>query len=205
MSLAVLLIKAKRSGLWSWRRHCRPKFVNLMRISFNVSTIYPSTILQSTRRHRGGGSSIGWYFYAGVVWRMHVSSIAGSSPSCNGQMYHDTSFHCGMRRRTTSRSVETNGWRYPGEISQVGRILKGTITSRLSTRGTPWSARPHRGFDHGVGHPLLFLDDTKAYNWWKNNFLNSILKFFSLAIRAVLIFQVLHSIRATHNHSVAFS
>jgi len=33
----------------------------------------------------------------------------------------------------------------------------------------------------------------------------SILKFFSLAIRAVLIFQVLHSIRATHNHSVAFS
>jgi len=34
---------------------------------------------------------------------------------------------------------------------------------------------------------------------------NSILKFFSLAIRAVLIFQVLHSIRATHNHSVAFS
>src|SRR5712691_7117519 len=33
---------------------------------------------------------------------------------------------------------------------------------------------------------------------------NSILKFFSLAIRAVLIFQVLHSIRATHNHSVAF-
>src|SRR5436309_14090572 len=34
---------------------------------------------------------------------------------------------------------------------------------------------------------------------------DSILKFFSLAIRAVLIFQVLHSIRATHNHSVAFS
>ena len=34
---------------------------------------------------------------------------------------------------------------------------------------------------------------------------HSILKFFSLAIRAVLIFQVLHSIRATHNHSVAFS
>src|SRR3989475_8506871 len=33
----------------------------------------------------------------------------------------------------------------------------------------------------------------------------SILKFFSLAIRAVLIFQVLHSIQATHNHSVAFS
>ena len=32
---------------------------------------------------------------------------------------------------------------------------------------------------------------------------NSILKFFSLAIRAVLIFQVLHSIRATDNHSVA--
>src|SRR5712691_6964536 len=35
--------------------------------------------------------------------------------------------------------------------------------------------------------------------------IDSILKFFSLAIRAVLIFQVLHSIRATHNHSVAFS
>ena len=34
--------------------------------------------------------------------------------------------------------------------------------------------------------------------------LYSILKFFSLAIRAVLIFQVLHSIRATDNHSVAF-
>src|SRR5262249_43370835 len=32
----------------------------------------------------------------------------------------------------------------------------------------------------------------------------SILKFFSLAIRAVLIFQVLHSIEATHNHGVAF-
>ena len=33
---------------------------------------------------------------------------------------------------------------------------------------------------------------------------NSIFKFFSLAIRAVLIFQVLHSIGATHNHGVAF-
>ena len=33
---------------------------------------------------------------------------------------------------------------------------------------------------------------------------HSILKFFSLAIRAVLIFQVLHSIRATDNDSVAF-
>ena len=33
---------------------------------------------------------------------------------------------------------------------------------------------------------------------------DSILKFFSLAIRAVLIFQVLHSIGATHNHGVAF-
>ena len=43
------------------------------------------------------------------------------------------------------------------------------------------------------GHQRLFI----CYN--------SILKFFSLAIRAVLIFQVLHSIRATHNHSVAFS
>ena len=32
----------------------------------------------------------------------------------------------------------------------------------------------------------------------------SILKFFSLAIRAALIFQVLHSIGATHNHGVAF-
>src|SRR5262249_51137265 len=34
--------------------------------------------------------------------------------------------------------------------------------------------------------------------------INSILKFFSLAIRTVLIFQVLHSIGATHNHGVAF-
>src|SRR5262245_1729116 len=34
--------------------------------------------------------------------------------------------------------------------------------------------------------------------------MNSIFKFFSLAIRAALIFQVLHSIGATHNHGVAF-
>ena len=33
---------------------------------------------------------------------------------------------------------------------------------------------------------------------------HSILKFFSLAIRAALILQVLHSIGATHNHGVAF-
>jgi hypothetical protein len=32
----------------------------------------------------------------------------------------------------------------------------------------------------------------------------SILKFFSLAIRAVLIFQVLHFMGVTHNHGVAF-
>jgi hypothetical protein len=25
------------------------------------------------------------------------------------------------------------------------------------------------GFDHGVGHPLLFLNDTKVYNSIKNN------------------------------------
>ena len=25
------------------------------------------------------------------------------------------------------------------------------------------------GFDHGAGHPLLFLDDAKAYNCRKNN------------------------------------
>ena len=28
---------------------------------------------------------------------------------------------------------------------------------------TPW------GFDHGAGHPLLFLDDAKAPNCRKNN------------------------------------
>jgi hypothetical protein len=33
---------------------------------------------------------------------------------------------------------------------------------------------------------------------------SSILKLFSLAIRAALIFQVLHFIGATHNHGVAF-
>jgi len=38
----------------------------------------------------------------------------------------------------------------------------------------------------------------------KQGFFHSILKFFSLAIRAVLIFQVLHSMGATHNHGVAF-
>jgi hypothetical protein len=26
-----------------------------------------------------------------------------------------------------------------------------------------------RGFDHGAGHPLLFLDDAKAPNCQKNN------------------------------------
>jgi len=26
-----------------------------------------------------------------------------------------------------------------------------------------------RGFDHGAGHPLLFLDDAKAPNYQKNN------------------------------------
>jgi len=36
------------------------------------------------------------------------------------------------------------------------------------------------------------------------NVYHSILKFFSLAIGAALIFQVLHSIGATHNHGVAF-
>jgi hypothetical protein len=27
----------------------------------------------------------------------------------------------------------------------------------------------HHGFDHGAGHPLLFLDDAKAPNCRKNN------------------------------------
>ena len=26
-----------------------------------------------------------------------------------------------------------------------------------------------KGFDHGAGHPLLFLDDAKAPNYRKNN------------------------------------
>jgi hypothetical protein len=29
--------------------------------------------------------------------------------------------------------------------------------------------RPSVGFDHGAGHPLLFLDDAKAPNCQKNN------------------------------------
>ena len=29
--------------------------------------------------------------------------------------------------------------------------------------------RLDEGFDHGAGHPLLFLDDAKAYNCRKNN------------------------------------
>ena len=31
-----------------------------------------------------------------------------------------------------------------------------------------------KGFDHGVGHPLLFLDDIKASNCRKNNWLNGL-------------------------------
>jgi hypothetical protein len=30
------------------------------------------------------------------------------------------------------------------------------------------------GFDHGIGHPLLFLDDAKAPNYQKNNGFNGL-------------------------------
>jgi hypothetical protein len=54
----------------------------------------------------------------------------------------------------------------------------------------------HRSFENYPSALWPQLAKIAAYN--------SILKFFSLAIRAVLIFQVLHSIGATHNHGVAF-
>ena len=67
-----------------------------------------------------------------------------------------------------------------------------------------------------LGHAFVFFVDgnsfyssvVRYFSWYSNLSVildwYSILKFFSLAIRAVLIFQVLHSIEATHNHGVAF-
>ena len=84
----------------------------------------------------------------------------------------------------------------------------------------PFSHAPHNG--HEERHqfetfspicPGPFLSSVLCFRrarvnldfpWPTVILMNSILKFFSLAIRAVLIFQVLHSIGATHNHGVAF-
>ena len=42
----------------------------------------------------------------------------------------------------------------------------------LANHGDEGGGRPHQtgnvGFDHGAGHPLLFLDDPKAPNYRKN-------------------------------------
>ena len=48
-----------------------------------------------------------------------------------------------------------------------------TITVDFQDRSTYFQLI-HEGFDHGAGHPLLFLDDVKAPNCHKNNGFNGL-------------------------------
>jgi hypothetical protein len=62
--------------------------------------------------------------------------------------------------------------------------------------------------EESQGWTIVLMDRATRFLWdmpcGRKDRKISILKFFSLAIRAALIFQVLHSIGATHNHGVAF-
>src|SRR5712691_1515463 len=94
------------------------------------------------------------------------------------------------------------------EVKRIARKVHGKLTTVFDPEHLEVLARQHafiqrsssklRGRDFVELMTTALLEDPSMS-------LDSILKFFSLAIRAVLIFQVLHSIRATHNHSVAFS
>ena len=75
---------------------------------------------------------------------------------------------------------------YCGSLGKVENCQVGVFAGCASRHG------------YALVDKRLFLPEV----WFSED---SMFKFFSLAIRAVLIFQVLHSIRATHNHSVAFS
>ena len=98
--------------------------------------------------------------------------------------------------------------------SWTGETIAELLERLIATMGRPAAYLKDSGSDlhkavalledDGLGSPCLDDISHAAAGMLKRTY-HSILKFFSLAIRAVLIFQVLHSIRATHNHSVAFS
>jgi len=54
---------------------------------------------------------------------------------------------------------------------------------------------PARGFDHGVGHPLLFLDDIKASNCRKNNWLNGLGNYSEWPKVADAVIKALHGFK----------
>ena len=56
-----------------------------------------------------------------------------------------------------------------GKHMTLAPHLMGWIAERLEDLNTPDDDICEAGFDHGAGHPLLFLDDAKAPNCRKNN------------------------------------
>src|SRR5438132_5490456 len=85
-----------------------------------------------------------------------------------------------------------------------------TITVDFQDRSTYFQLI-HEGFDHGAGHPLLFLDDVKAPNCHKNNGFNGLgnysewPKVAGAVIQAVQSFVPASAARSTRGHRWPFS